>query len=83
MTYEKHPTFACGPCRKTFKNQRGLDAHNAAVHAEESVQEDRLADGVDLHSTDRGSNPVRDVDKATGVIVDEAAEIDPKWFDKL
>lgn len=49
MSYEKHPTFACGDCHKTFKNERALRTHNDAVHAEKPVQEaqDGLATGMD------------------------------------
>lgn len=65
MSYEKHPTYACEECHKSFKNQRGLDAHNEAKHAKPIQEsEDRLDLSVDLPEPDRGSDPVRDGDEA-------------------
>lgn len=81
--YEKTPTYACGHCHKTFKNERAFDAHNAAVHAKKPLQEDRLVSGVDLSEPVRRQPAVRDGNASNLVFVDEAAEMDPKWFEKL
>lgn len=82
--YEKHPTHFCKPCHKTFKSKRALKAHNNALHAPKPVPEEHgLADGGDLPVTDRRCNPVRDGTASDLIIIDEAAEIDPDWFEKL
>ena len=59
MVYEKHSDYACEECRRTFKNQRALDAHNEAVHSLDLASRNRPADLLYL---DRGRNPVRDGD---------------------
>lgn len=65
MSYEKHPEYACEECRKTFKNERALKAHNRSLHQvdhDEPVQEVRRTamDTADIH--DSGSDPVRSID---------------------
>lgn len=50
MSYEKHPTYACELCHKSFKNKRAFNAHNKAVHPVE--QADRLADSDDASATE-------------------------------
>jgi hypothetical protein len=66
MSYEKHPTYACAECHKSFKNERALNAHNEAKHAEPVQEtEDRLAVSMDLSESDRGSDFVCDVNEAS------------------
>ena len=82
--YEKNPTYFCKGCHKSFKNQRGLDAHNDALHAPKPVPEEhRLADGDNHRRTDRGNDSVPAVGENDLIIIDESSPFDPKWFDKL
>lgn len=81
--YEKHPTYACAECHKSFKNQRALKAHNAAVHGPVQKAKDRLDQRVDTSEPSRRGNTVPDGDGNYLTVIDEASDIDPKWFDKL
>jgi hypothetical protein len=52
MSYEKRPTFACEECHKSFKNQRALDAHNAAKHPPDLIIIDEAAE-IDPEAWDK------------------------------
>lgn len=45
--YEKNPDFFCKECHKSFKNQRGLDAHNEAKHPPDLIFIDEAIAGSD------------------------------------
>ena len=44
MSYTKRPEYFCKECRKTFKTQRALDAHNEAKHPPDLIIIDEAAE---------------------------------------
>lgn len=64
--YQKNPEYACEKCRKTFKNERALKAHNRSLHQvddEKPIQRVRSNTVVSIDRNDSRRDPVRDVDQ--------------------